>query len=412
MKKSLSILLMMALLASSAGCSSTNTTKSTTTSEKTTTKTKVKNTKLASGTYTTTIGGTEVTYNAAYIVDGIDATISSGTYKSATADQCVFLVVNGGSLTISDSTIDKSGDASTSDSTRTQDVSDTYNFYGINSAIVVVGENSSASINGCKINTSSEGSNAVFSTNTATIDIDDLTITTSANSSRGLDATYEGVITAKNVNISTKGSHCAAIATDRGNGTITLTGKNKLNTSGEGSPCIYSTGNITVSNATGSAAASETCVIEGKNSITLNKCKLSGNSTRGIMMYQSMSGDAADANASSTHSTLTINNSTITNKGSGAMIYITNTVAQITMTNTKLVNSTSTTLINAAAGNWGNSGSNGGTLTATFNKMTISGSVTTDSISSIAVNLNKKTTLTGSNSGNVSVKADSTSSQK
>jgi hypothetical protein len=83
------------------------------------------------------------------------------------------------------------------------------------------------------------------------------------------------------------------------------------------------------------------------------------------MMYQSTSGDAADKDASSTSSTLTLKNSTITSEANGSMIYITNTRAVINATSTKFVNKNSTDLIKAASGNWGTSGSNGGTLTFT-----------------------------------------------
>lgn len=49
-----------------------------------------------------------------------------------------------------------------------------------------------------------------------------MTINTTKNSSRGLDATYNGTIIAKDVNITTNGTHCAALANDRGEGTVHL----------------------------------------------------------------------------------------------------------------------------------------------------------------------------------------------
>ena len=58
------------------------------------------NTELTSSQVSVTIDGKSTTLSGAYVVDGIDAVIDGGTYSSATADQAVFLVVNGGSLTI------------------------------------------------------------------------------------------------------------------------------------------------------------------------------------------------------------------------------------------------------------------------------------------------------------------------
>lgn len=71
------------------------------------------NTPLSAGTWSGTIGDKQVTLSGAYLVDGITATIDGGTFESTAADQTVFLVVNGGSLSITNARIAKSGDAST-----------------------------------------------------------------------------------------------------------------------------------------------------------------------------------------------------------------------------------------------------------------------------------------------------------
>ncbi|MFB2351396.1 hypothetical protein ACETUS_29865, partial [Priestia megaterium] len=84
------------------------------------------------------------------------------------------------------------------------------------------------------------------------------------------------------VNITTEGQHCAAIATDRGSGNVTVTG-GTMTTSGEGSPGIYSTGNIKVSDSVITATGSEAAVIEGKNSISITDVTLSGAKKCGAM---------------------------------------------------------------------------------------------------------------------------------
>lgn len=81
---------------------------------------------------------------------------------------------------------------------------------------------------------------------TTEANIQNVEITTYSDKSRGLDATYNGVINAKNVVINTNGQSCAALATDRGEGEVHVS-NSVLNTgvskeSGRGSPIIYSTG--------------------------------------------------------------------------------------------------------------------------------------------------------------------------
>ena len=88
------------------------------------------NAELSSGSAEVTIGNKQISLSGAYIIDGVDVELTGGSYSSAESDQNVFLVINGGSLKISNAEIVKSGDAGTNDSTRTSDVSDDYNFYG------------------------------------------------------------------------------------------------------------------------------------------------------------------------------------------------------------------------------------------------------------------------------------------
>ena len=105
---------------------------------------------LSSGSTTVTIGSKRIDVSGAYVIDGKSVELTGGTYTSSDTDQNVFLVINGGSLKISNAKIVKTGDASKSDSKRSSDVSDDYNFYGINSVILVVGEESSAEISDCR----------------------------------------------------------------------------------------------------------------------------------------------------------------------------------------------------------------------------------------------------------------------
>ncbi len=362
------------------------------------------NTTLSSGTVTVTIGNKTVTLSGAYVVDGVDATITGGTYSTDETDTNVFLVVNGGHLTLSNAEIVKAGDAGTNDSKRSSDVSDEYNFYGINSVILVVGEDSSAEITDCTITSDCSGANAIFSTDGATVTVENVQIDTTGNSSRGVYATYGGVIDANRLTITTAGAHCAPIATDRGGGCVTVR-NSVVNCSGDGSPCIYSTGEITVENVVGTSTGAQAAVIEGKNSITMTGCtfEVSGDGNNGIMLYQSMSGDASDADATASVSTLTMTDTTINVTNGGPLLYVTNTNSVVNLNGGNTLTADGGVFASAGTGRWGKDGSNGGTLTINVTDDSISDSLEADEISTITVNAAGSASVTGSTSGSVTI---------
>jgi len=60
------------------------------------------------------------------------------------------------------------------------------------------------------------GAHAVVATGSATATVTGCAISTTGESSRGLHATYAGVINGSDLTIETRGAHCADVATDRG----------------------------------------------------------------------------------------------------------------------------------------------------------------------------------------------------
>lgn len=338
---------------------------------------------------------------------------SNKTYSSTTADESSVLVKNGGKLTLTEAIINKlSGDVSNTENSE---------FYGINAAVLVE-KGSTLTMNGKTITTSAKGSNAVFSTGeNSKIYISNTTINTTSDSSRGLDATYGGYIEGDSLTISTKGASCATLATDRGEGTVTVK-KSTLSTEGAGSPIIYSTGDITLSDSTGTALGAQIAVIEGKNSINITNSKLTayalGNrgevDKAGIMIYQSMSGDASEGtgNLTVTNSTLKINSKSSVYK-TAPMFFVTNTSAVINIENTILTYGSGTLLSIAGTLEWGTSGANGGNLTFNVNKEAIKGNIVVDNISTLIMNLTNSTyegTIDKSNTAkSITVKLDAKS---
>lgn len=311
------------------------------------------------------------------------------------------VVTNGGSLNASTLIISKSGDSSNNENSE---------FYGLNAAVLVQ-KGSEATIKDTTIKTNASGANAVFATGeNAVINVSNTKITTTWDSSRGLDATYGGTINANKVTITTSGHHCAAVATDRGDGTVTV--KNSiLNTNGKGSPCVYSTGTISVSDSKGTATNSSCAVIEGKNSITLNNTKLTsygigrvddGIDNCGVMIYQSMSGDAnkGAGTFSATNFSLSISKKSKVYETS-PMFFITNTDAVINLDNTNLnYGSNQLVTVSGNDGEWGSQGSNGGNLTFNAANQTLSGNISVDNISTTSFILKSSTLISTINSEN------------
>ena len=328
-----------------------------------------------------------------------DEDISSGEYSSSNADENAILI-SGGKSTISDVSVNKTGDSSEGDNS---------SFYGINSGIVAK-DGANVTIKNAIINTDANGANGVFSyggnatTNNSNsdntiININDSKIITNKDNSGGIMTTGGGIMNATNLKITTNGTSSAAIRSDRGGGTVNVD-SGTYTTNGKGSPSIYSTADITVKNAKLISNVSEGIVIEGKNSVSIDNVELTDNNTtlngqsttyKNIFIYQSMSGDAAVGNAS-----FTASNSTITtNKGD--TLYITNTTATINLTNNKIINNDkSGNFLRIQKDSWGTSDSNGGNVTLNLNNQEAIGNIVVDSISTLTLSLKNGSYIEGS----------------
>ncbi len=335
-------------------------------------------------------------------------TETSGEYESLKKDENAILVSGDIDVTLSDISIDKSGDADGGDNT---------SFYGTNSAILAK-DGANLTLKNMKINTNATGANGVFSyggsatTNNTNSDgtqvtISNSTITTTKDNSGGIMTTGGGTMIAKNLNVNTAGVSSAAIRSDRGGGIVNVDG-GTYKTTGAGSPTIYSTADITVKNASLIATASEGVVIEGKNKINLENVtltdtnnKLNGQSTtyKNIFLYQSMSGDASTgvSEFSATNSEIT------TNKGDN--FYITNTSAKITLNNNKFINNDSTgNFLRAEKGPWGNNGSNGGIVELLMENQEAKGNIVIDAISTLDMTMSANSYYEGIINGDDSAK--------
>ena len=330
------------------------------------------------------------------------ATEMGKTYQSDNADECALLISTKEAVTISQPVITKKGSS---------DGGDNCSFYGVNAALLVKG-GSTTSVKGGMITSDGTGANGVFSYggngghnggqgDGTTVIIENTKITTTGDGSGGIMTTGGGVMKAKNLTVSTRGRSSAAIRTDRGGGVVTVEGGN-YTSNGLGSPVIYSTADVTVSDATLTSNKSEGVCIEGKNSITLNNCQMTVSNTQrkghaqfldAIMIYQSFSGDADSGN-----SHFTMNGGSLTNR-QGHLFHVTNTNAIITLNGVKLVNDDpAKVLLSVCADGW-----QGATNKATFNvsHQQLEGTILVGSDSELTLTLTDGSTFNGCIGGNI-----------
>ena len=324
------------------------------------------------------------------------------TYQSSKIDENALLINTKEAVTIAQPTINKTGSSSGGDNC---------SFYGVNAALLVKG-GSTTTIKGGTITSDANGANGVFSYggngghnggdgDGTTVVIEDTKITTTGGGSGGIMTTGGGIMKAKNLTINTSGRSSAPIRTDRGGGVVTVDG-GSYTSNGLGSPVIYSTADVTVSNATLTSNMSEGVCIEGKNSITLNNCEMTVSNTHrnghaqfldAIMIYQSFSGDADSGN-----SHFTMNGGSLTNK-QGHLFHVTNTNAIISLNNVKLVNEDpEKVLLSVCADGWQGAGNK---ATVNASRQQLEGTILVGSDSELTLTLAEGSTFKGCISGNI-----------
>ena len=340
-------------------------------------------------------GSSEVTQGDSANTISEDGTYSGTTYTS-TGDDENALRIDGATVTLDGITVDKSAGATSN--------TENGDFYGINAALLAT-NGAAVTIKNATVTSSAQNGNGVFSYGSGTtVNISDSTITTTADNSGGIQTTGGGTTNAENLTVETSGNSSAAIRSDRGGGTVNVDG-GSYTSNGYNSPAVYSTADITVKNATLTANNSEALVIEGKNSISLEDCIVTGSmsDTQGassdenvhnVMIYQSMSGDA-DVGTS----TFTMTGGSLTAKN-GDMFYVTNTHCILTLSGVAIHNEDTDAYLlrvtgNSASRGWGSAGSNGAQVEFTADAQTLTGDIVVDTISTLTMTLKNGSSFIG-----------------
>ena len=341
----------------------------------------------------------DIDYTGAVEISSADSQIDQ-TYASTSSDESALLISTSDEVSINNPTVTKSGDS---------DGGDNCNLYGLNAAVLVK-DGTTTTITGGTITSDAEGANGVFcyggnggqngaDGDGTTLYIRDTAITTTGNGSGGIMTTGGGVTYAYDLTVETSGRSSAAIRTDRGGGTVVVDG-GTYTTNGLGSPAIYSTAEIHVANATLVSNLSEGVCIEGLNSIELVDCDLTANNTKcnsnatfndTIMIYQSMSGDAASGTSS-----FAMTGGSLTSKN-GHVFHVTNTSAVITLEGVEIVNEDEENILLSVCADGWSGGSNIAALKAITQKLV--GAIKVGSDSSLTLELTDGSSFTGSIDG-------------
>lgn len=320
-----------------------------------------------------------------------DAESDGESFVSTGTDENAVLVDSGAKVTIKNAQISRQSSDSTG--------GDNSSFYGIGAAVLA--KDGAVNVSDSEITTDAAGAAGVFAYGDGTAYVSDTTITTQQDTSGGIHVAGGGTLYAWNVNAETSGESSAAIRSDRGGGTIVADG-GTYTSNGVGSPAIYSTADIAVSDAQLTANGSEAVCIEGLNSIHLFNSDLTGNMaddeqndcTWNVILYQSMSGDSEVGN-----STFEMEGGSLTAKN-GGMFYTTNTESTFLLSGVDIAYANDSEFFLRCTGNenrrgWGSVGSNGADCLFTAKEQEMQGDVIWDSVSDLDFYMTDGSTLTG-----------------
>lgn len=320
-----------------------------------------------------------------------DTTVSNETIESTGTDENAALISSGANVTLDNDTITRtSADSQGGDNS---------SFYGVGAAVLAT--DGTAYVKDGSVTTDAAGGAGLFAYDDGTVYASGTTVKTTQDTSGGVHVAGGGTLYGWDLDVETNGESSAAIRSDRGGGTMVIDGGNYVS-NGVGSPAIYSTADIAVSNATLTANGSEAICIEGLNSIHLYDCDLTGNmsdldqndNTWTVILYQSMSGDSEVGN-----STFQMDGGSLTSEN-GGVFYTTNTESTITLNNVDINYNDDNEFFLQCTGNpnqrgWGQAGANGADCHFTGISQDMQGNVIWDSISDLDFYLTDGSSLTG-----------------
>lgn len=294
---------------------------------------------------------------------------------------------------------------------------DSSTLYGLNSTFIAK-EGSEIFLEDSKLSSSISYSSAFFATGLeTTATLNNVELSTDKDNSSALNASSEAKIDISNSEIKTKGNNSDAIKTLDANSLININDSTII-TEGQNSTLLYSKGKIEALNIKGTSN-SYLAIIEDRNSLELTNANLITNGqdktiNEYLGAFLIYSQESASASNNYTSAKLDIIDSIIEiNKDSSwydktPLFYLTNTEANINITNTTL-NYGSDILLKAVANNeYGDIGDNAASVTLTATDQELTGEIIVDSNSKVRLNLNNSTYEGKINVDNLSANVDVT----
>lgn len=193
------------------------------------------------------------------IIDGSEEALMNETIESTQPNHSVICNQNGGTVTLDQNTLVKSGDSINSD--------------GTNSIVYTTGS-SFTKIDQSDLQSTSKGSSGIVANEKAMVYANDSTIMTSNDSSNGLEAVSSGQIIANQMDITTQGNQSAAVNVKQNDGSISLT-NSILSTDGNDAPLLHANGTIEADNVSGNASHSKIAEVEGGQHLSIYNSQLS-----------------------------------------------------------------------------------------------------------------------------------------
>ena len=209
------------------------------------------------------------------------------------------------------------------------------------------------------------------------------TFRTSRNASASVNSSNGASIVIEEADIMTSGGQSPAMFT--GNDGVLEIVKSKGGTTDTASPLFLSHGKITARECRMTTDMWTLGQVDG-GELVLEKNELQSRSFCGVMAY------GADKSRSSGVINLSHNEITVTE---GPLFYVTNADARIIVSDHNKFSSKEDLVLVAKSDDWGVKGDNGGNAVLVVENQSLNGDIVVDSISSVVLDMQKKSSLTG-----------------
>ncbi len=308
--------------------------------------------------------------------------LENQNFIAGDSDETSVYVSNGATLGLVNPRIQKAGTSSSKTNSQ---------LYGLNSACLVRA-NSRLRLDNPRLTTDGTSASGAFALGQgAQLTISSGTFETLSPSSPGVVVASGAMAELTEFQVETRGEDSPGIMVGQGGGSLSIRG-GKVTTSGNESPCYLSQGTLFADGNACSASAAGIAQVDGTSTIAFrNVTATSSALENGIFLYrsgltQSLAGNSNFSAEGGSLSTLSIQ---------APLFKATNTQAQVTLKAVELKITSGTFLLASGNQEWGQIGSNGGTVSLSLVDMIVGGNINADRLSSVSLALTSATELTG-----------------